>query len=300
MSLYAKTPMKASYRHVVFVDPAHERRSPMNFGPSLPIRRAIASALMPQELSFTSWLFDRAGLRVSRYRQETIARRLPACLRMIRAHCISEARNILDETPSLIPVAIGALVIGVTSFFRDPLVFQNLRKKILPAMAHLQRPLRIWSAGCSDGQEMYSLAMLLAEMGWLNRVDLLGTDCRTEAARHATAGIYSDADVRGVPGDFLKKYFDLHERGWRIIAPLRTVVRWRSADVLQVIEPGAWDMILCRNFAMYLEPEPALLLWQRLRRSLRPGGSLVVGKAERPGVDGLRPIAPCIFSRNCC
>jgi chemotaxis protein methyltransferase CheR len=271
---------------------------PMNFGPPMPAKPLLIGSLAPHELSFISWLFDRAGLRSYRYRQETLARRLPACLRMIRSHCIAEARNNLEENPSLIPQAIAALVIGVTSFFRDPLVFQTLRENILPTMTRARRPLRIWSVGCSDGQELYSLTMLLAEMGWLNRVDLLGTDCRVDAVRHASAGIYNDADVRCVPANFLKKYFDLHERGWRIIPPLRTVVRWRSADVLEVVEPGSWDLILCRNFAMYLEPEPALGMWQKLQKSLRPGGILVVGKAERPGIDGLQAIAPCIFSRN--
>jgi chemotaxis protein methyltransferase CheR len=141
---------------------------------------------------------------------------------------------------------------------------------------------------------MYSIIMLLAELGWLNRADLLGTDCRVPAVRRAAAGVYSDADVRSVPVPLLRKYFTLSEWGWRVDTRLRTVVQWRVGDVLRVDEPGTWDLIFCRNLAMYFEPEIASILWKRLHAALGKGRILVTGKAERPG-DGFLPLAPCIY-----
>ena len=292
----------AVYRHVIFADAARERRRPLDFGPPLGHERPATStqgSLAPHERAFVNWLFERAGLQSWHYRQETLARRLPACLRLVRAHSIDAARAAIDNEPLLIGAAISALVIGVSSFFRDASVFHNLEDVVLPALISGQRTLRVWSVGCSDGQELYSVTMLLAEMGWLNRAQLLGTDCRTDAVRHAAAGIYEPGDLSGVKRELLDRYFaPTQDDRWRVESRLRTVVQWRSADVLQVVEPGSWDLILCRNLAMYLECEAATALWEQLKRSLRAGGVLVVGKAERPTVQGLCPLAPCMFRRS--
>ncbi|HMB96618.1 MAG TPA: hypothetical protein VKK61_11310, partial [Tepidisphaeraceae bacterium] len=98
-------PKKASYRHVVFVDPAHPPRMPVNFSPPQIDQPRSLGSLTPQEFSFITWLFNRAGLRIRQYRQETLARRLPACLRMVHARSIHEARAALEANPSLVSAA---------------------------------------------------------------------------------------------------------------------------------------------------------------------------------------------------
>jgi chemotaxis methyl-accepting protein methylase len=289
-------PQKASFRHVVFADDVADRRCALNFAghPSPPPPTRTVESLAPDERSFVTWLFEQAGISARNYRQETLVRRLPACLRLIRVASVREARRALELNPALVADAVDALVIGVTSFFRDAQTFEALRDRVLPLLLEARRPLRIWSVGCSDGHEMYSIIMLLAELGWLNRADLLGTDCRVPAVRRAAAGTFSDADVRSVPAALLRRYFTLSEWGWRVEARLRTVVQWRAGDVLQVDEPGIWDLILCRNVAMYFEPRVASGLWQRLHAALGRGRILVTGKAERPG-EGFTSLAPCIY-----
>src|SRR5258705_12928870 len=94
----------AVYWHVVFADAARERRRPVNFGPPLAPERPAAQtpgSLAPHERAFVTWLFERAGLQNWRYRQETLARRLPACLRLVRAHTVDAARAAIDNDPSL-------------------------------------------------------------------------------------------------------------------------------------------------------------------------------------------------------
>jgi chemotaxis methyl-accepting protein methylase len=290
-------PHKASFHHVVFADDVADRGRALNFAGGQPAAEPPARAsesLAPDERAFVIWLFEQAGICARNYRQETLVRRLPACLRLIRVASVREARRALELNPALVPDAVDTLVIGVTSFFRDAQVFDALRDRVLPLLLEARRPLRIWSVGCSDGQEMYSIIMLLAELGWLNRADLLGTDCRVPAVRRAAAGAFSDADVRSVPSTMLRRYFTLSEWGWRVEARLRTVVQWRAGDVLQVDEPGIWDLILCRNVAMYFEPHVASDLWQRLHAALGRGRILVTGKAERPG-EGFTSLAPCIY-----
>jgi chemotaxis methyl-accepting protein methylase len=116
--------------------------------------------------------------------------------------------------------------------------------------------------------------------------------------RYAAQGIYSDDDVSAIPGDLSRAHLVRVDAGWQIHPRLRTVIRWRSADLTRLIEPGAWDLILCRNMVMYLEPAITREVWMNLTRALRPGGFLVVGKAERPGSDQLVPVARCVFQRK--
>src|SRR5439155_16682188 len=133
-----------------------------------------------------------------------------------------------------------------------------------------------------DGAELYSLAMLLAEMDLLESSYLLGTDCRAEAIRRCRLGRFDAAAVRWVPPALLERYFEREFSAWQVIPRLRTALRWGTADVLKTPEPGVWDVILRRNTAMYLRIEAMTSLWEQFEMLLRPGGILVLGKAERP------------------
>jgi chemotaxis protein methyltransferase CheR len=189
------------------------------------------------------------------------------------------------------------MVIGVTSFFRDPGVFDDLRQIVLPVFLGTSRPLRLWSAGCSDGAELYSIAILLDELDLLRRCDLLGTDCLPGAIDRAREGSFAADVLQSMIPSRIDRHFVRESAGCRVAGHLRDAAAWRVADVTRAIEPGSWDIILCRNLPMYLRPEHAGRLWQRLAQALRPGGCLVVGKAEHPG-GKLNKIAPCIYRRE--
>lgn len=295
------TPESATFRHVVF--PEFVGGPPVNFTATdgyhrqLPIVPSSAGAI--EEQAFLRWLFQQAGLDCGDYKTETLRRRVPSCLRALRAASLSDARQILQRNPALVKIAINSLVIGVTSFFRDSNVFDTLAKHILPELTSRGSDTRIWSVGCSDGAELYSVAMLLAERETLHRCYLLGTDCRPDAIKRASDGIYDSDAVKNVPDPFIEKYLVRDGGKSRIVPWMRTVVQWRSANVLEVQEPGGWDMILCRNLAIYLRADAAGKLWQKLLGSLRPGGVLVLGKAERPQpAESVSVIGPSVFRRN--
>lgn len=294
----------------------------------------------PQD-EFLAWVLGRAGLAPELYRSGPLLRRLPACLRALRARSRQKAREVLEERADLLPAAISSLLIGVTEFFRDPAVFENLRTQVLPELARRPGPLRIWSAACSSGAELYSVAILLAEAGLLERCFLLGTDCRTDAIEEARAACYSEASLRLIEPALRRRYLERacgdpwqnetpdcgrppslrrlcgrrrgmrpgrrasrtpHERRvarsprvpafqawsemgggyWRPVEVLRRRVHWKLADLLADVEDGPWDVILWRNVAIYVNPEPAAAVWGRLASVLAPGGVLVAGKAERP------------------
>ena len=316
------------FRHVVFPDSVGGYGRAVNVAPHAhagvgdpdsdpgpapeaapPAVRAREPALTEDEESFLYGLFAHVGLGLRHYKPETLHRRLPACLRALRAANVSHARSVLQRNPHLAWRAVGAIVIGVTSFVRDPPVFAALRRKVLPALlaSNGGRPLRVWSVGCSDGAELYSVAMLLDACGALDgdrrRCELLGTDCRPEAIARAAAGAFDPPALRGLPNEFARRYFAFDGVQYRIDPALQDAARWRVADALDPAStpPGAWDLVLCRNVIIYLQPSAAASLWATLQSALRPGGLLVLGKAERPvGVRGLRPAGPwpCVYRRD--
>ncbi len=143
------------------------------------------------------------------------------------------------------------------------------------------------------------MAMVLAEAGPLDRCQVLGTDCRGAAVARAREGVYDANAVRSAPAAMLEKYFERRGGDWQVSERLRAAVQWRTADVLRIQEPGPWDVILCRNMAMYFHPEASAGLWRQLEQALRPGGVPVLGKAERPhGALGLSMVGPYMYRRD--
>ena len=287
------------FRKIVFPTPRRHSR-PVNVAPvSLAVCEPVEELPLPDRAGqFVSWLLPKAGLDPKAYRGETLRRRLPACLRFLRAATTSQAQRILEMNPALMTAAVNVMLVGVTSFFRDPDVFQWLANEVLAAREGSGHRLYAWSAGCSEGPELYSLAILLAERGLLTQSYLLGTDCRSEAIEHARRGVYDEAGVRGVPELFLRRYFEEQDNGWALSPRIRGEARWGVSDILKGIEPGAWDIILFRNTSMYFRSEALAELWPRIESSLRPGGILILGRAERPtGVKRLAQVRPCIFKR---
>jgi chemotaxis methyl-accepting protein methylase len=290
------------YEHIVFHDGGRRRlrswvdsaRCAGAIGGAA--KSADAEQISPADESFLHFVFHQGGLNIACYRPETLRRRLNACLRALRVQNIGDAARLLLKNPEKLTTAIDALIIGVTSFFRDREVFDHLSCTVLPA---LPRRRRIWSIGCSHGHEIYSVAMLLAEQGALGRAELLATDCRSEAIARVRNGIFDNDDLKPVPQPWLERYFVREAADWRIADPLRQAVRARVADVTTMREPGVWDLILCRNMAIYLRGSVAGRLWAQLALALRPGGFLVLGKAERPACcSRLTPVAPCIYRRS--
>ena len=304
------------FRHVVFPDGVRRYGRAVDAAPVTvePYRAGGSSGhdarpVLPPSAdaeSFLRCVFAHAGVGMRHYKPETLHRRLPACLRALRAASFAHARSVLQRQPQLAWDALGALLIGVTSFFRDPPVFDALRHAVLPGLLAgraARRPLRVWSAGCSDGAELYSVAMLLAEIGGFNGAgcELLGTDCRPAALARAAAGSFDAAAVAGVPASSLSRWFTFNGADYQIDHSIRSTVEWRPADALRPdqVPPGPWDLVLCRNLAIYLQPAAASALWASISGSLRDGGVLVTGKAERPtGVRGLSPVAPCLYRKE--
>lgn len=242
------------------------------------------------------FLFHQSGLDAAHYRPEALARRLPACLRALGAATVGDGWLRVSQNPERIRAALDALLLGVTRFFRDHEVFVHLEERVLPELLRRRGPLRVWSAACSTGEELYSVGLLLEAAGELERVELLGTDCRESALLAAERGIYLNQPTER-PGSDGRRWADSMPLA-EMSGALRSRARWRRSDLLTGAEAGPWDLILWRNMAIYLSTGVAGKIWDQLWRELRPGGVLVSGKAEQPPADqGFVRLAPSIYQK---
>jgi chemotaxis protein methyltransferase CheR len=282
------------FRHVVFV-----RKDTPSAPPAARTPRSEPVLADPGEhrlpiTDFLATVCRTCGVDPDHYRVSIFRRRRQACLRAIRARCPDAAQAIIQRNPRAVTAAFGALMIGVTGFFRDPLVFQTLAD-ILPGLAVPGRGLRATSVGCSDGSELYSLAMLLAESRALKGADLRGIDCRSAAVQVARSALYPASALEHVPENLRRRYFQPSGELFTLHPRLQRVCHWHTGDAAAAPLPKEQDVIFCRNLAIYLTTDAAAQLWRRLADHLRPGGVLVVGKAEQPRVPGLAKVAPCIY-----
>ena len=189
---------------------------------------------------------------------------------------------------------IHLVTITETCFLRDPAQFRLLRHHVIPAVLDDRRrdrshAVRIWSAGCSSGEEPYSVALLLRDMGlhlthpdWT--FDIFGTDLNTERLEFARRGVYGARAVRNVEGPWLRRFFEPDGDQFRLKDDIRRSVQFRegnlASDRSSGAPPGRADVILCKNVAIYFRSEVTRRLVERLYDALNPGGYLLLGHSE--------------------
>jgi chemotaxis protein methyltransferase CheR len=232
----------------------------------------------------------RTGQQLTMSRRWRIETALSALLREREIASLDELITILvmGKEPSLSQQVVEALLNNETYFFRDRAPFDLLARYALPQLAARRaknKRIRIWSAGCSTGQEVYSLAMLFAEepekwRGWT--IDILGSDVSTRCVDRARLGTYGQFEVqRGLAIGQMIQWFDETSEGWRAVEALRRPVRFQVHNLLEPPpHPGGFDIVLCRNVLLYLSPEKKSLAFERLASSMAEDGWLMLGAGE--------------------
>ncbi|WP_118857333.1 CheR family methyltransferase [Sphingomonas mesophila] len=237
-------------------------------------------------------LEGRTGQQLTMSRRWRIETALSSLLRERGIATLDELITILvmGKEPALATHVVEALLNNETYFFRDRVPFDSLQSTLLDALAENRRDkriLRIWSAGCSTGQEVYSLAMLFAEQqakwqGWT--IDLLGTDVSSTAICRAREGSYTQFEVqRGLAVTQMIRWFEEKGDQWQANAQLRAKARFAVHNLLDAPPQGPdskFDVILCRNVLLYLSAEKRALAFDRLASALAPDGALMLGAGE--------------------
>lgn len=235
-------------------------------------------------------IYKRAGIVLSREKEYLLESRLMPLVRSRGFGDLGElagqVRNGADE--ALLREVTEAMTTNETLFFRDIKPFDQFRDVIVPyllANRSPNHPIRIWSAAASTGQEAYSLAMVIKELGGelaKRRIEILGTDLSREALDKARVGIYSQFEIqRGLPIKMLMKYFKQTNEIWQIDSALRAMVNFRELNLLEDFSSlGQFDIVYCRNVLIYFDKETKADILNRISAVLRPDGFLGLGGAE--------------------
>lgn len=196
------------------------------------------------------------------------------------------------DAASLRNSVVEAMTTNESFFFRDKVPFEHFTNVMMPYFLNARaskRHLRIWCAASSTGQEPYSLAMCLQEMGskiagW--RIEILGTDISSQALERAKAGRYTQFEVqRGLPLHMLAKYFIQKSEGagevWEVVPSIRSMVTYQKFNLLDRFSAlGVFDIVFCRNVLIYFDPPTKADVLDRISRVLSPDGFMMLGAAE--------------------
>ncbi|TPQ28416.1 chemotaxis protein CheR [Bradyrhizobium guangdongense] len=258
--------------------------------------------MTPTEYEYLrKFLRDHSGLDLSADKQYLIESRLLPLARKANLSGIGElVQKLQAGSSALITSVVEAMTTNETFFFRDKVPFDHFRDTIMPEVLKARaarKSVRIWCAAGSTGQEPYSLAMCLKEMGaaltgW--RVEIVATDLSQEVLEKSKAGIYSQFEVqRGLPIQMLVKYFKQTGETWQINPELRSMIQHRQLNLLHDFSQlGTFDVIFCRNVLIYFDQDTKINIFNRLARQVEGDGFLVLGAAETVVglTDTFRPI----------
>ncbi len=254
-------------------------------GPRTPTPRASS-----KRSSFS--LRSHTGHDFSLYKRNTLYRRIERRMGLHQLPKTSDYVRFLRENPAEIELLFKELLIGVTSFFRDPEVWDYLRDHALPSLLsdpENPRVLRAWTPGCSTGEEAYSLAIIFKEA--VERLDpsgnfslqIFATDLDADAIEKARRGSFPASIANDIPADRLKRFFVKEESGYRVAKEIREMVVFATQNVVMDPPFTKLDFVVCRNLLIYLEPELQKKLLPLFHYSLNPGGVLLLGSAESIG-----------------
>jgi len=262
---------------------------------------------------FSEFIKTELGIKMPATKKTLLEARLQKRLRELcmgshDEYCeyLFSAAGMEEELSNLVDV----VTTNTTDFFREPKHFELLSSTILPdlhARRTSSRSVNIWSAGCSSGEEPYTLSMVLSEFGRLNSgftFSILATDISTQVLRMAVRAIYPETKIAPIPVECRKRYLlrskDRTRKVVRIAQEARSHVRFRRLNFMEEFTfDGQLDIIFCRNVVIYFDRQTQETLFSRFCRKLSPGGYLFIGHSESlAGMDlPLEPVAPTVYRR---
>jgi len=228
------------------------------------------------------------GFGCASYKEKCLRRRIAVRMRARGVHSYTDYARILDSDVGEYDRLLDALTINVTKLFRNWEAYASLSATVVPELWQRNASaIRVWSAGCSSGEEPYSLAVLLHRyaaanglLGHIGRVEVLGTDIDRQCLLAAERGHFAEGDFSDTPDALRTQYF--HEQApFTVSASVRRMVRFERRDMLSDgAPPGKFDLITCRNVLIYFDRETQERLFTAFHAALTPGGFLMLGKVE--------------------
>lgn len=252
-------------------------------------KTSLSEQLAPIQKIFVL-IRDRTGHDFSQYKESTIIRRIERRLNIHQISNIPDYVRYLSETPSEIDILFKELMIGVTSFFRNPQSYDIFQQKILPEIFKNKTPalpVRIWVSACSTGEEAYSMAMIFKE--YLEKiksnlkVQIFATDIDKDSIETARAGVYPASIDADVSTERLERFFTKGEASYKVNKDIRDMVTFAIHSLIKDPPFSNLDMVSCRNLLIYLSPELQKKVLSTLHYSLKKDGILFLGNSETIG-----------------
>lgn len=259
-------------------------------------------------------VYEKSGINLHEGKQELVRARLSKRLRETGLNTFQAYYDFVlrEDTGQELVALLDSISTNLTSFFREPAHFDYLRQEILPRMVERQgmgsRRLWVWCAGCSSGEEPYTIALCLLEglpslTGW--DVKIVATDISTRTLETAQAGIYKADRVSTVPRELLSRYFQRGVKEWaghyRVKPEVRRLVDFRRANLLEGPPvAGQFEVIFCRNVMIYFDASTQERVIGIFRNHLLPGGVLFIGHSESLArvKHNLRYLKPAVYSKQ--
>jgi chemotaxis protein methyltransferase CheR len=250
---------------------------------------------------FQACVLQLTGVDFRAYKERQMRRRLGSLMGRLGVDGWVSFARLLRQDPAAVTALQNFFTINVSEFFRQPEKFEALDRHYLPELLRHRRALRIWSAGCANGAEPYSIAMLLARRTPGTRHTILATDIDArilDVARAADS--YLEMDLRAVPPPLRTQHLKEVCGRFRLTDRIRSAVEFRHHDLLTGPVGGDFDLVVCRNVAIYFTEDAKRRVYQALVAALREGGILFIGATEvvlNPAEYGLRLRSPSFYEK---
>ncbi|WP_215231608.1 CheR family methyltransferase [Dyadobacter linearis] len=231
-----------------------------------------------------------AGVDFSHYKKTTVKRRIVRRMLLYKLQTLAEYVIYLKKNPAEAGILFNDLLINVTNFFRDPSTMEHVKKQILPRIIQGKsgsEPVRIWVAGCSTGQEAYSMAVMMLEVlgdrATSLPVQIFATDLSDMAIAKARVGVFTKSELIDVSPARLERYFSKVDDYYRVNKLVRDLCVFAPHNLLSDPPFSRMDLISCRNLLIYLDDELQKKVFATFHYALKPDGYLLLGKSESVG-----------------
>ena len=216
------------------------------------------------------------------YKEKQMRRRIDTLATKNGAKSYDEFVQMIKTDKDKFEQFVNFLTINVSEFYRNPDQWKLMDEQVIPKIIKEQkRPIKIWSAACSTGDEPYSLAMAFSKHIPLSDIKIMATDIDKQVIEHAKVGLYAEKSIAAVPDDLKKKYFTKIGNSYQISDDIKKCVTFKEHNLLKDTYPKDYDLILCRNVVIYFTDEAKNMIYKNFFDSLKTHGVLFIGSTEQ-------------------
>lgn len=232
---------------------------------------------------FKQKIYQLTKIDLNCYKERQMKRRIDALITKCKVSSYDEYVEALKKDSELMQEFVAYLTINVSEFYRNPDQWRIMENEIFPYLfERFGNRIKIWSAACSTGDEPYTLVMMLAKFLPLDQINITATDIDKQVLEKAQIGIYDQKSLKGLPKEFVTKYFEkVGEESYQISEDVKKRVHFQKHNLLKDSYPDKCDMIVCRNVMIYFTEQAKKEIYHKFNQSLKEDGILFVGSTEQ-------------------